>query len=74
MDPFTAPELLSQKKLSVSVDLYSIGAILFNLVTGQPPVASSGTTSMFFGKEWQRSDLRELGLEVPPPPPSPLPS
>jgi serine/threonine protein kinase len=44
---------------SPSADLYSIGAILYNLVTGQLPIATKG--SINFGKEWQRNDV---ALEV----------
>jgi serine/threonine protein kinase len=58
LDPFSAPELLSSMA-SPSADLYSIGAILYHLVTGQLPIATKG--SINFGKEWQRNDV---GLEV----------
>jgi hypothetical protein len=57
-DLYCAPEVHT-KQLSTGADLYSIGALLFTLVTGHSP-----SSNLIFGKEWQQKEIIELGFEV----------
>jgi serine/threonine protein kinase len=55
---YCAPEVHT-KQLSTGADLYSIGALLFTLVTGHSP-----SSNLIFGKEWQQKEIIEFGFEV----------
>jgi serine/threonine protein kinase len=57
-DLYCAPEVHT-KQLSTGADLYSIGALLFTLVTGHSP-----SSNLIFGKEWQQKEIIEFGFEV----------
>lgn len=61
-NPYSAPEIKS-KNYNSSVDLYSIGAILYTLVTGNPPLATNSST-LQFGREWETSPIRDMGIQV----------
>ena len=58
---YMAPERLVGKKYDISADLYSLGAILYHMVCGQPPL--DGDTV---------EDLRLQVARAEPPPPSSL--
>ncbi|KAJ8678907.1 hypothetical protein QAD02_014694 [Eretmocerus hayati] len=43
--PYAAPEVLARHGYSESCDLWSLGAVLFSMLAGRPPVRSSNYTS-----------------------------
>jgi eukaryotic-like serine/threonine-protein kinase len=60
---YLAPELLEGKAADVRTDVWALGALLHELVGGEPP----------FGEGPPREVLRRLLLDEPPPPPATLP-
>jgi len=55
---YMAPEVLSRKGYNYSVDFYTLGAFLFELVTGLPPFYADNTDTIL-------SNIQHCKLEVP---------
>jgi serum/glucocorticoid-regulated kinase 2 len=45
-----SPEMLSGERYSFAIDFYSLGALLFEMLTGLPPHYSADTKEMFTNK------------------------
>lgn len=56
---YLAPELLKEKKFNKSSDIYQIGVLLFELLTGKPPFYKSTRDSLF------ENIKNSYNLEVP---------
>jgi serine/threonine protein kinase len=56
---YLAPELLKEKKFNKSSDIYQIGVLLFEMLTGKPPFFKTTRESLF---EWIKYSYN---LEVP---------
>lgn len=56
---YLAPELLKEKKFNKSSDIYQIGVLLFELLTGKPPFYRSTRESLF------ENIKNSYNLEVP---------
>jgi eukaryotic-like serine/threonine-protein kinase len=64
---YLAPELLAGHKPSVPSDIYSVGVLLYHLVSGRYPV--SGTTRDEVARAHERTDralLRDMRPDLPP--------
>lgn len=57
---YLAPELIKSKKFNKASDIYQIGVLFFELLTGRPPFYKSSRESLF---EWIKNSYN---LEVPP--------
>jgi serine/threonine protein kinase len=44
---YMTPEMLSHKPYSYGIDYYSLGAVLYEMVTGLPPFYSTDQEEMF---------------------------
>ncbi|KAM7276910.1 hypothetical protein ACFE04_018776 [Oxalis oulophora] len=44
---YMAPEIIQNKKYDAKADLWSVGAVLFQLVTGKPPYDGNNPTQLF---------------------------
>jgi TolB-like protein/tRNA A-37 threonylcarbamoyl transferase component Bud32/Flp pilus assembly protein TadD len=63
---YLAPEIFARKPASIASDLYSLGVLLFNLVTGKFPIAAS--TFEDLARAHQRREgrrLRDLRPDLP---------
>jgi serine/threonine-protein kinase len=64
---YLAPELFSRKPASTASDLYSLGVLLFYLVTGQFPVAASTFEGLARAHQRRESRrLRDVRPDLPP--------
>ncbi|XVF22263.1 hypothetical protein REPUB_Repub12eG0158400 [Reevesia pubescens] len=56
---YMAPEIIQNKKYDAKADLWSVGAILFQLVTGKPPFGGNNQLQLF------QNILRSTELQFP---------
>ncbi|XP_068644675.1 probable inactive receptor kinase At4g23740 [Aristolochia californica] len=56
---YRAPELIDARKASQASDVYSIGVVLLELLTGKSPVESSGGDEIVHLVRWVQSVVRE---------------
>nr|XP_043632366.1 probable inactive receptor kinase At5g58300 [Erigeron canadensis]XP_043632367.1 probable inactive receptor kinase At5g58300 [Erigeron canadensis] len=56
---YYAPEVLESRKLTQESDVYSFGVLLLELLTGKPPLPSSGHDEVVDLPRWVRSVVRE---------------
>ncbi|XP_068665155.1 probable inactive receptor kinase At4g23740 [Aristolochia californica] len=56
---YRAPELVDARKVSQASDVYSIGVVLLELLTGKSPVQSSGGDEIVHLVRWVQSVVRE---------------
>jgi serine/threonine protein kinase len=62
MNYYSAPELTTGVHVGYPVDVYSVGGILYTLVTGHHPPLPSFNLEL--GKEWKQPEIQDLGIEV----------
>ncbi|MFO1051737.1 MAG: bifunctional serine/threonine-protein kinase/formylglycine-generating enzyme family protein [Planctomycetota bacterium] len=65
--PYSAPEHLAGRDVDARADIYSLGVILYEALSGQLPVA--GSTSREFARETLEGRIRPLRPRVPVPRP-----
>ena len=52
---FQAPEILRFKQYDAKVDLWAVGAVLFEIVTGQPPFPAATPNVSFWNMDSDES-------------------
>ncbi|CAD8122763.1 unnamed protein product [Paramecium sonneborni] len=63
---YYAPEVLRQKESSFNSDMFSVGVVLFNLITNQPMLKSKMYNAQQYVADEEAADLLKLMLEVDP--------
>ncbi|CAD8202589.1 unnamed protein product [Paramecium pentaurelia] len=63
---YYAPEVLRQKESSFNSDMFSVGVVLFNLITNQPMLKSKMYNPQQFVADEEAADLLKQILEVDP--------
>ncbi|CAD8207974.1 unnamed protein product [Paramecium pentaurelia] len=63
---YYAPEVLRQKESSYNSDMFSVGVVLFNLITNQPMLKSKMYNAQQFVADEEAADLLKKMLEVDP--------
>ena len=63
---YMAPELLKDQPHSVASDLYSLGAVLFEALTGHPPFANADTSLVQMKLEAPAPSARQARPNLPP--------
>ncbi|CAD8205041.1 unnamed protein product [Paramecium pentaurelia] len=63
---YYAPEVLRQKESSFNSDMFSVGVVLFNLITNQPMLKSKMYNAQKFVADEEAADLLKKMLEVDP--------
>jgi formylglycine-generating enzyme required for sulfatase activity/energy-coupling factor transporter ATP-binding protein EcfA2 len=64
--PYAAPEQIQSQKLSAQTDIYALGFVVYEMLTGQHPWADSAATSLLF-KHLQEPlpDIQEMLPDLP---------
>jgi TolB-like protein len=63
---YLAPEVLAGAEASVASDIYSVGVLLYHLLTGSYPVSATGVRDLRLAHQHgERADLKALRPEVP---------
>ncbi|CAD8210519.1 unnamed protein product [Paramecium octaurelia] len=63
---YYAPEVLRQKESSFNSDMFSVGVVLFNLITNQPMLKSKMYKAQQYVADEEAADLLKQMLEVDP--------
>ncbi|CAD8207222.1 unnamed protein product [Paramecium octaurelia] len=63
---YYAPEVLRQKESSFNSDMFSVGVVLFNLITNQPMLKSKMYNAQQYVADEEAADLLKKMLEVDP--------
>ncbi|CAD8194329.1 unnamed protein product [Paramecium octaurelia] len=63
---YYAPEVLRQKESSYNSDMFSVGVVLFNLITNQPMLKSKMYNAQQYVPDEEAADLLKRMLEVDP--------
>ncbi|CAD8113209.1 unnamed protein product [Paramecium primaurelia] len=63
---YYAPEVLRQKESSFNSDMFSVGVVLFNLITNQPMLKSKMYNAQQYVEDEEAADLLKQMLEVDP--------
>ncbi len=58
--PYMAPELFQGQKPSVASDLWALGAVLFQMVSGQPPFTDTYEAALRYSIEYSDAPVIEL--------------
>jgi serine/threonine-protein kinase len=62
-----SPEQVSGKKVDGRSDIFSLGVVLFELLTGQKPFASEDITSLMYQITREKHpSVREINPKIPP--------
>ncbi len=69
--PYIAPEVLASGKPGAAGDLYGVGAILFEMLTGKPPLPGVALEAIETATLGDRRDARPRGPPAPPAPRAP---
>lgn len=63
---YLAPELATDAPVTEAADWYSAGVMLFEVLTGEPPISGRTTIQELFLKNTQPApDVREMAIDVP---------
>jgi eukaryotic-like serine/threonine-protein kinase len=64
---YLSPEQAAGRQVTAAADLYSLGAVLYELLTGRPPYRFESLAELAAARERAIAPVRELAPEVPEP-------